>query len=208
MTNRKVKAKRSFRVRLVPVLDLLTAALAVGAVLLAFLPEGKPGPRSSDGTTPPSTFDASLPPRGNASADSIMQSIIRTNVLSSTRREPRTHFLPPGSDAGGGASMSLYEPASRTSRELPTEEIAGDTDRGESERVPGLSGIVFVDGAPLALLVLKAGEPPRLFAIGDMHGGYRVQAIDRDRVVLSAGGARTTLRIRQPLRRDSLAVDQ
>ena len=208
MIKRRVRTKRPLRLPLIVVFDLLTAALVVGAVVLAFLPVGnRVTSGSGDGRLPP-TFDATLPLRGNMSADSIMQSMIRNNVLSSTRREPRTRFSPPGTETGGSASMSQYTPVPGTTGEVFAGGEIDGMDQNEYEQVPSLSGIVSVDGAPRALLVLRAGEAPRLFAIGDLHAGYRVQSIDRDRVILSSGGTRKTLRMRQPLRRDSLGVSQ
>ena len=192
------------RMKPVVVVDSISATLLVGALVLAIPGVGKPVPPLIDGAPLPLALDSIPSQYAYRKADSTMHEIIRTNVMSSSRREPRTHFAPPGSDAGNGASMSLYEPTIVSSDDARVTGTGIPGGVADSDAVPGLSGIVFVDGTPRALLVLKTGDAPRLFAVGDRYAGYRVQAIDRDRVVLSSGGSMKTLKMHAPSVPDSL----
>lgn len=146
--------------------------------------------------------------RSQRSGDSIPASIVRGNIFSSSRRAPATRFTPPG--AAGYAMTSDTPPfdpyatgvvaVAATTAATP---MAGTGDEGSADPVPALFGIVSIDGVRKALLMLRAGDAPRLFAAGDRHAGYRISAIDSDRAVLVSSRGTRTLRLTRPASRDS-----
>lgn len=147
---------------------------------------------------------------GGAQAASITDSapgrIVAGNVFSARRRAPSSRFSPPGTSAGSydaavGDGPAMTAGGMYGDNALVASVPAAGTD-GES--VPHLYGIVDSDGVRQALVALRAGEPPRLVAVGDRQAGYRVTAIGQDRVVLAFAGGVRTLRLTRPASRDSL----
>ena len=177
--------------------------LALSAALLAFWPANE---RTTDEVTVPASLLASRPARGAVAAstgiDSTAIGIVRGNVFSSTRRAPAMRFMPPGP----GAPVGMSDAASPVvDYSLPASSGSSDSsgDAGARDPVPSLYGIVGIQGVLHALLGLRSGEPPRLLAVGDSHAGFRISAIERDRVVLATARGSRTLRLASPAPRDS-----
>jgi len=192
-------------------LDAASVLLALGAISLAVWPAT--AANDGAGTLPASLTAASALPEIRAGngvpyVDSTTSGIVRGNVFSSTRRAPVSRFMPPGFD--GSATMAPDAPydASSGARDEALAAMMGPdsgagTEAGTRDPVPALYGIVGIDGVRHALLALRGGEPPRLYAVGDRHAGYRISAIERDRVVLATSRGLRTLRLAPSAPRDS-----
>lgn len=181
-------------------LDALSAVSALAALAFLLLPVGTtPDVGASAPSLPAGLSVARSAPR-TATVDSSSTVIVSTNVFSASRRAPSVRFKAPGSEldvpafglVGAGTAPTIGMP-----------DVASHTDAATSDEVPQLFGVVVTDDAPRALLGLVAGEPPRLLAVGDRNGGYRVIAIDADRVVLSSAGGVRTLRLARRAPRDT-----
>jgi hypothetical protein len=121
-----------------------------------------------------------------AQADSLAEDIILYNLFSASRVAPSRRYpasgVPgapdedvPGMAAGGGSSPS-----------------AGFT--------PALAGTVVSErpGGSMALLQLTSADAtPRLYAVGEGAGGYRVVSIEARSVVLAGPRGRVVLRLPQ-----------
>ena len=192
--------------------DTVSLLLALSALALAVWPvrEGS----GEEPTLPAALADAShaADERGGVRApavDSTAVGIVRGNVFSSTRRAPATRFMPPGSDASPAMADMSDVSSSGVDYALPgttAPDSGGDAESGTRDPVPALYGIVGIDGVRHALLALRGGEPPRLFAVGDRHAGYRISAIERDRVVLATARGSRTLRLARSAPRDSSEI--
>src|SRR5688500_17789602 len=189
-------------------MDATSALLVVTAIALVLWPVSAP---NADGNLP-DAVELSLPAGaampsfpGSASSDSIITGIVRGNVFSASRRAPTTRFVPPGSESAPPmATMpgAYVTPAEGGSGGI-SNGVVSDSASGNTDGVPALYGIVSVDGARRALLSLRAGEAPRLFGVGERHAGYRVSAIENDRVVVQTARGSRTLRMTRPASRDS-----
>lgn len=190
-------------------MDGLSALFALAAMALAFWPVRE---NAESGASAPPSLTAVARARGEASGrepvvDSTAAGIVQGNVFSSSRRAPAVRFMPPGSDgavasAADAARMSAAANAAYGAAvPMPPEPGAGPD--GVPDAVPALYGIVGIEGVRHALLLLRGGEPPRLFAVGDRHAGYRISAIERDRVVLATSRGSRTLRLTPSASRDS-----
>lgn len=153
------------------------AVLCIAATLVLLLWPVRPQPRELALALP-----TAAPIPAAIAADSSAERIVATNIFSSSRRAPRTRFVPPGTEQ---ANMSEMMPV-------------GDSDAAsgtgsESFSAPRLFGIIVQDGVRRALLQLPGSDSvPRLLAVGERQSGYRVVSIAADRVVLaSASGSRT-----------------
>jgi hypothetical protein len=191
--------------RALRIVDAVSALLALSAALLALWPARD---RADARTALPASLLAA-PTRGARATlavpgvDSTAAGIVRGNVFSSTRRAPTTRFMPPGAGASG-AMADVAEAAPGIDYALPASLPPDSLGlAGGRDPVPSLYGIVGIDGVPHALLGLRSGEPPRLFAVGDRHAGYRISAIERDRVVLVTDRGSRTLRLARSAPRDS-----
>lgn len=141
----------------------------------------------------------------NASAavvhvDSSSSLLVARNVFSATRRAPTTRFTPPGTELGVPSAVSVAAmPSTMASDSL---NIATST---QLDAAPHLYGIVTEDGVRRALLLLSArGGVPRLFAVGEGSGGFRVVSVVADRVILASASGVRTLRLVSRASRDSL----
>lgn len=116
---------------------------------------------------------------------SVVDAVVSQNLFSATRSAPATRWTPPGLET---PPMPADQPVLDSVASLP---MAGDSTMADA--VPALYGTVIGDAAPRALLRLADDDvAPRLYRVGDRHGGWRVVSIARDRVVLAgAGGSRT-----------------
>jgi hypothetical protein len=135
--------------------------------------------------------------------DSTATGIVRGNVFSSTRRAPTARFMPEGADASMVEAGASPAPGDYALPAASTPDSTGGEEAATSDPVPSLYGIMRMDGVPHALLTLRRGEPPRLFALGERHAGYRISDIQRDRVVLTTARGSRTLRLATPAPRDS-----
>jgi hypothetical protein len=128
------------------------------------------------------------PPRPAAIArtDSLAAVLVNTNLFSGTRRAPRERFRLPGNEP----VVDL----------APAPLALGATDANEG---PQLFGIVQLDGAPRALLQVASDSPPRLLAVGDRAGRWRVQRIGTDRVELQSASGSRTVRLSRRMSSDS-----
>ena len=76
---------------------------------------------------------------------------------------------------------SLPRSPSRPARQLPADPL------------PVLSGIANLGDGPAALLAAQAGSKARWVAAGEQVGGYRLEAIQGDRLTFSFGGRRVSV---------------
>jgi hypothetical protein len=150
-------------------------ALTVGVVFL-FLPTGTDVPPLAL----PETAVTAVPSAGGRQhADSLAEDIILANVFSALRTAPSRRY-------------------------------AGSTDAAESEAPgmgmappafsPELVGTAVSDqpGATRALLKLDPADPtPRLYAVGEGAGGFRVVSIEARSVQLTGPRGRLVLRLPQ-----------
>jgi hypothetical protein len=140
--------------------------------------------------------------------DSSVIGIVRGNVFSSSRRAPSTRFVAPGAEAPAAmapaAGAYVTSPTTDAGSGGNAAGIVSDSMASvNTDAAPALYGIVSVNGSRRALLTLRAGETPRLFAVGDRHAGYRISAIEADRVVVHTARGSRTLRMARPASRDS-----
>jgi len=153
---------------------------AFGVLFLALPPAlGRP-------TAEPLRIDgrAALPQLG-AGDPVLAEDVVLANIFSGRLAPPTTRYAPPDAamDSSGGA---VADPS--VAPELP-EAPAGE---------PMLLGTVVGVRGTLALLQLDpfAGAP-RLYAVGDRDGAYRVIAIAPRSVILAGPRGRVTLRLDQ-----------
>ncbi|MES2523255.1 MAG: hypothetical protein V4617_11185 [Gemmatimonadota bacterium] len=194
--------------------DVASGLLLLAAAILAVWPGS--GGNQSLSVRPPALLAAD--PLGASlgalkATDTSAAGIVRGNIFSSSRRAPRTRFIPPGAEPGYAMTTDtpVLDPyaqelirAATAASEVAPGSMSGDgTGHGDGDPVPALFGIVSIDGVRQALLKLRAGDPPRLFAVGDRHAGYRITAIDADRAVLVSSRGTRTLRLTRPSSRDS-----
>ncbi len=166
------------------VLDVLSVICVVVTVWLLLWPL-RPAVRPL-ALTVPSAVSVAAP----VAADSIAGQIVATNIFASSRRAPRTRFVPPGAEPVGI---------------LATPSASEVGPGGDPSETPRLFGIIAQDGARRALLQLPgADSTPRLFAIGERQGGYRVVSIGTDRVVLASAAGSRTVRLVSRTKSDSL----
>ncbi|MCU0647706.1 MAG: hypothetical protein MUF00_06905 [Gemmatimonadaceae bacterium] len=123
-----------------------------------------------------------------AAVDTLVTVVIDENIFSATRRAPATRWSAPGLDTAPPPDMPATDSAVSTM--LPADSAA------LADPVPALYGTVVGDGAPRALLRLSPNDgAPRLYGIGDRHGGWRVVAISPRRVVLASRDGSRTVRL-------------
>lgn len=156
---------------------LTIAALLVGAGL--FL---APVDRDVAGLAlPESPAMPALPTGARADADSLAEDIILHNLFSASRTAPTRRYAGPGSI-------------------VATDESSGEPSMARSSFSPALVGTAISDqpGASKALLQLDPADlTPRLFAVGEGAGGYRVVSIDARSVQLAGPRGRVVLRLPQ-----------
>ena len=189
------------------------AAVALAAVALAVWPvatslELASAPPASLSPTAATDDLRAFGARGPV-LDSTAAGIVRGNVFSASRRAPSSRFMPPGTDA---ATVAMTDMSSAPAGDYAPPATAlsggpGEPAGGTGDAVPALYGIVTIDGVRHALLALRTDEPPRLFAVGDRHAGYRISAIEGDRVVLATSRGSRVLRLAPPAPRDSSPRD-
>ena len=189
-------------------MDAASALILLVALLLALWPVSSPSVNDDSIAHPPSVPRTATTRNRVATLlldDSTEAGIVRGNVFSSSRRAPTVRFVPPGTD--GAATMSAPDPYPMPTTSLGSaSESSAASDSAaprNTDAVPALYGIVSVDGVRRALLLLRAGEPPALFAVGDRHAGFRISAIDTDRVTVQSARGSRTLRMARPASRDS-----
>jgi hypothetical protein len=120
-------------------------------------------------------------PGARAHADSLAEDIILSNLFASSRTAPSRRYAGPGTNANYQAGTESAEPAS-----------AGFA--------PALLGTAVSEtpGATRALLQLDPADlTPRLYAVGEGAGGYRVVSIEARSVQLTGPRGRVVLRLPQ-----------
>jgi hypothetical protein len=131
------------------------------------------------------TTAAAVPPP--LSVDEDVRTVIAQNIFSATRRTPTQRWNPPGLESAPPAAITSMPPT-------VTDVIVN---MGEApDPVPALYGTVVGEQPRRALLRLRATDvAPRLFAVGERHGGWQVVQIDSQRVVLRSSAGTRTLRL-------------
>jgi len=134
---------------------------------------------------------SAVPPDGRASADSLSEDIILYNLFSPSRTPPS------GRNRGTGVASADAD----VSGMFPTGEVMAATGF-----TPTLMGTAVSErpGATRALLVLDPGDlTPRLYAVGEGAGGYRVVSIEARSVELAGPRGRVVLRLPQDMEDNS-----
>ena len=150
--------------------------------------------------SPPAMSTWSNEPTLSVRVDSSATVMVARNVFSATRRSPTVRFTPPGTDLGAPSSASAAVMPSAMGMDSLSVATGAPVDAA-----PHLYGIVTEDGVRRALLLLSArGDVPRLFAVGEGSGGFRVVSIVADRVILASAAGTRTLRLVSRASRDSL----
>jgi hypothetical protein len=201
--------------RLRRVCDAVTALCAAAALALVVWPAT---PRIDGGTADGarSTSIAEQASAGTEPGASVSMAAdegspvlvtVRGNLFSASRRTPTSRFTPGNVGESGSGFTAAMMPsnafaASMTGAPAGSDAV-GTSAGGPSDAVPALFGIVSVDGVRRALLVLQAGDVPRLFGVGESQAGYRITAIEADRIVLVSAAGSRTLRLMPRASRDS-----
>ncbi|MCU0635988.1 MAG: hypothetical protein MUE41_14025 [Gemmatimonadaceae bacterium] len=160
----------------------LCVASAAGIAVLPASASVPPLPRAA--------FDSALaiatPDLGQV--DAQVSTMVSQNIFSASRSAPATRWSPPGLETAPPPDMPAIEPTASPS-------VTADSTM-VSDEVPALYGTVVGEGAPRALLRLAPSDvAPRLYAVGERHGGWRVVSIDQRRVVLAGSAGTRTLRL-------------
>jgi hypothetical protein len=190
-------------------MDVASALLLLVALALTVWPVSAPTVRDDAAGNPVNLPPSPASPHALSTrslADSTEAGIVRGNVFSSSRRAPGVRFVPPGSEGAAGTMTApdpIPMPAASAGGMAGSVAPSDSTAPANADVVPTLYGIVSIDGTRRALLTLRAGEPPRLFAVGDRHAGFRINAIEPDRVTVQSARGSRTLRMARPASRDS-----
>lgn len=113
-------------------------------------------------------------------------SIVTANLFSGSRRAPRERFRLPGTEV-------YVDP-------IPVTPAVG---ADAPDVGPELFGIVTTDGTPRALVQIARDSTPRLVAVGEVIGRWRVQQIGADRAVLSSSVGTRIVRLSRRAPSDS-----
>ena len=141
----------------------------------------------------PATF-SSAPNDARAHADSLSEDIILHNLFSPSRSAPSGRYRGPGMTGGQDADAGGMYGAS------------GGEAMATASFTPTLVGTAISErpGATRALLVLSSADPtPRLYAVGESAGGYRVVSIEARSVELAGPRGRVVLRLPQDMEDNS-----
>lgn len=126
--------------------------------------------------------------------------VVNTNLFSSTRRAPTVRFRLPGLAAA--PETSSIDSVAMAAGLAPPGGGAIPSPTAPDELV--LLGLIHLGAGPRALLGRAAGDSAaRLVGIGDRVGGYRVQSIGSDRVILESSSGSRTVRLTRPTPSDS-----
>lgn len=187
-------------------LDTACVLLLALAAALFVIPSQK-----YDGAANHRTLPASLRTAGRGATvrtlpvarDSLATRTVQGNPFSATRRTPVTQFMP--SRSGGDPLAGVGDVAPPTGAPYTDAGTAGST-AVRVEPVPALYGIVSVDGERRALVAFRAGVPPRLFVVNERFAGFRVVAIEPDRVVVESSAGLKSLRLTRSALRDTSEI--
>lgn len=160
-------------------LRLTTVAAVVIALAFALLPASSP--RGAAGGLVIDSMAPAVAVAQTVDADSLAEDVILANVFSSTRSAPSRRIPSGAMTAGESGSGAAEESSGRGFR-------------------PVLVGTAVSDraGETRALLQLDPSDPaPRLYAVGDQAGGYRIVSIEAREVVVTGPGGRIVLRLPQ-----------
>ena len=175
------------------VLDALSILGLIAAAGITMLP----GVLRVTAVEPEPKTNIALPIVHNNAADSNAMTVVAANMLSGSRHAPTVHYQSPDVDV-----MQAFTPAVVMAK--PDSTAANRAANGDV--VPGLYGIVNVDGTWRALLRLSNSDAnPTLFKEGDRRGAFRVVSILSDRVVLAGASGQRTLRLARSAPGDSTA---
>lgn len=155
-----------------------TVSATVGVVFF-LLP-----PAVGDATVAPLAPDAAFaPPALSAGVSSLAEDVVLANAFSVRRAPPASRYTPSDAAVDSSGGM-LADPAAPPG---PSSDFLSG---------PRLLGTVVGEGGTQVLLQLDPPSgTPRLYAVGDRDGGYRVIAIAPRSVVLTGPRGRLTLRL-------------
>jgi len=166
-------------------------AIAAFLVGIAFLF----GPSGSDVAPlalPELPVVSSAPPDARAHADSLAEDIILYNLFSAARTAPSGRYRGPGFATQDDVSGMSPTP--------------GGESMAATSFTPTLVGTAVSErpGETRALLVLdRDDQTPRLYAVGESAGGYRVVSIEARSVELAGPRGRVVLRLPQDMEDNS-----
>lgn len=139
---------------------------------------------------------STAPTDARAHADSLSEDIILHNLFSPSRSAPSGRYRGPGMTTGGaqdGDASGMYA-------------TAGGGSMAGTSFTPSLVGTAVSErpGETRALLVLDPADmTPRLYAVGESAGGYRVVSIEARSVELAGPRGRVVLRLPQDMEDNS-----
>lgn len=157
-------------------LRLTTITALAAAALFLLLPAAPPA--AASGAVALDTA-AVATPAPTANADSLAEDVILHNLFSPSRAAPDRRVVSSGDTASGMSSTDMTPNAGFQ---------------------PVLAGTAISErpGDTRALLQLDPADPaPRLYAVGDQAGGYRVVSIEAREVVIAGPRGRLVLRLPQ-----------
>lgn len=161
--------------------QVASLTLATAGVVLMVVPPRTSVPHLSLPSLAPGD---SATPQASAAADSLAEEIIVANVFAASRTPPNSRYTPPDLASDTVAGM-LVDPAAATDSAVMASSFA-----------PALFGtMVGGDGARALLQLDPLASAPRLYAVGERAGGYRVVSIAPREVVLAGPGGRVVLRL-------------
>jgi hypothetical protein len=141
-------------------------------------------PAIPDAAIPPSglaAFNTNAPPATTGNAH-VVDAIVTSNIFAASRVAPARRYDPAAFDA-------------QTTSPEPDAVITDVMMTGDA-RVPQLFGIVAGPSGASALLRLDVNsEDATLYRVGDRDGGYRVDEINEQSVVLTGPAGRIVLRL-------------
>jgi hypothetical protein len=164
------------------------SALSLLAAATAWWLPASPTVRPVPSGVPDSVVATVVAP--TARTDEAIGTVIAQNIFSATRSAPASRWSAPGLDLSPTPEPPVMDTLAAA---LPS----GDSTL--TDVVPALYGTMVGESPRRALLRLDPTDPaPRLFAVGDRQGGWRVVAIDARRVVLAGRSGTRTLRLPEP----------
>jgi hypothetical protein len=164
---------------------LLLALRALTAIFLIVALSAlvwKPAPAVTE--IPVAGLNAGVPERLSANGGQVeLATIIDANVFSSSRKAPAQRYQP-------------FAPLPETA---PVPDVAPPDASAAEDAVPQFFGTIAGPRGTFALLRLEAGETDaQMYREGEGAGGYRVEKINEQSVVLSGPKGRIVLRLIRP----------
>jgi hypothetical protein len=165
--------------RLLLALRALTAIFLIVALTALVW---KPSPPATE--IPVAGLNAGVPARVSANGGEVeLGTIINANVFSTSRRAP----------------AQRYQPFAPVPEAPPVQDVAPRDATAAVDAVPQFFGTIVGPRGTFALLRLEAGETDaQMYREGEGGGGYRVEKINEQSVVLSGPKGRIVLRLIRP----------